>query len=72
MFEASLLICSLAVPTECFRLEDTRGPYITQELCKALVDEMVHDVWDVIPNESSIKYRCIIPEAGEEANGTQT
>ena len=45
---------------------------ITQELCKARVDEMVHDVWDVIPNESSIKYRCIIPKADEEIDGTQT
>ena len=72
MFEASILICSLMLPAECFKLEDTRGPYITQELCKARVDEMVHDVWNIIPADSSIKYRCVIPEAGEGENGTQT
>ena len=65
MFEASILICSMLVAGECFSLEDTRGPYATQQLCKTRVDEMVQDLWESIPNNSSIKYQCTLPKFDE-------
>jgi len=65
MFEASILICSLITTAECMTLEDTRGPYETQQLCKNRVNEMVQDVWEIIPDNSSIKYRCVLPKLNE-------
>ena len=60
MFYAMLLVCSLqqgAVPP-CVRLEDDRGPYETQELCKARVDEMAGTLTELFAPPYTVKFKC--------------
>ena len=58
MFEAFILICSVSITDGCMELEDVRGPYETQYVCKERVDEMVYSMLPIIPNDSEIKWKC--------------
>jgi len=58
MFEAFIMICSVALTDGCMELEDSRGPYETRSVCKERVDEMVNSMLSVIPPDSEIKWKC--------------
>lgn len=40
-------------------LRDVRGPYESRSVCKERVDEMVHSMIPVIPQDSDIKWKCV-------------
>lgn len=48
MFEAFLIVCAVSGSPQpndiCFRLDDSWGPYITEEKCQIRVDQMSKDV----------------------------
>ena len=58
MFEAWLLVCSLANPADCVELKDNRGPYPTQQECRARVDEMVIAILPTFVIPIDVKWRC--------------
>ena len=58
MFEASLLVCLAISPETCRELNDTEGPYKTQNECKARVDEMAEFAIAANLFELDIKWKC--------------
>ena len=59
MFEAVLLVCALHAPENCFRFDDTRGPYETYQECKVRAYEMAHGVVELFPVPASYSFKCI-------------
>ena len=59
MFTAFIMICSAAFTDNCMELRDVRGPYESRSVCKERVDEMVHSMIPVIPQDSDIKWKCV-------------
>ena len=70
MFEASILICAMALSDGCMKFNDTRGPYLTYNECKIRTDEMGGEIEPFMPPEPDIRYRC--RNTTEEPDGTQT
>ena len=58
MFEASLLVCLAVSPETCKQLNDTKGPYPTENECKARVDEMAEFATEANLFELDIKWKC--------------
>ena len=58
MFEASLLVCLAISPETCKQLNDTKGPYNTENECKARVDEMAAFATEANLFELDIKWKC--------------
>lgn len=47
------------VKTDCVEFVDNRGPYVTQERCFDRVQEMVHDIGTLFPENSyHVMWRC--------------
>tara|TARA_R110002050_G_scaffold53920_2_gene122412 strand:+ start:529 stop:750 length:222 start_codon:yes stop_codon:yes gene_type:complete len=40
MFEAMVIACLMGNPEQCKAFYDTRGPYISMEICKSRLEEM--------------------------------
>ena len=58
MFEASLLVCLAVSPETCRQLDDTQGPYPTENECKARADEMAAFATAANLFELDIKWKC--------------
>ena len=58
MFEAMLLVCALATPDECVRVDDTRGPYETYAQCEARAYEMANGVVRMFPVPATYSFKC--------------
>lgn len=60
MFKALVLACSLSVPTDCWEFHDTRGPYLTYELCQKRAYKMGNDIMEMPNMDLKPKmFRCI-------------
>jgi hypothetical protein len=61
MFEAFVLICMIGLPelpTNCEEVQDVRGPYVTEKLCKARIAEILEDLPKYRPYSYPKGYRC--------------
>jgi len=61
MFEAFVLVCytGLAqIPANCQQLQDTRGPYATELLCKQRIVEITVELPLYMPKYQPKAYRC--------------
>ena len=61
MFEAFMLVCyaGLAqIPANCQELQDTRGPYPTEMLCKQRIVELTVELPEYMPFYRPKAYRC--------------
>lgn len=57
MFEAFLLVCLASNPSDCFELEDTRGPYNTKNQCIERSVEMRKAI-KLMPDHVTQGYKC--------------
>ncbi len=58
MFEAFVLVCYLGQESDCRQLQDTRGPYATEMLCKQRIVEITVDLPKYLPSYQPKAYRC--------------
>ena len=58
MFKAFVTICAISIPNTCQTLEDVRGPYETEQLCKQRALEISRQVHKYYPLWKPVKYRC--------------
>ena len=59
MFLAILMVCSLARENDCIKFTDTRGPYLSENVCIARVQEMIKIITPMLPDEpKNYRYRC--------------
>jgi len=58
MFKAFVTICIISMPQNCQILEDTRGPYETNEECKQRALEISRQVYKYYPAWKPVKYSC--------------
>jgi len=61
MFEAFMLVCyaGLAqIPANCQELQDTRGPYPTEMLCRQRIVEITVELPEYMPFYIPKAYRC--------------
>jgi len=61
MFEAFVLVCHIGlaqIPDNCRELKDTRGPYLTEMLCKQRIVEMTVQLPEYMPEYQPKAYRC--------------
>ena len=59
MFQAILLICSLAQANDCIKFTDLRGPHRTREECIARIQEMIADLNPTLPDIArDHRYKC--------------
>jgi len=70
MFESWLLVCLSVSPDTCAELQDTKGPYPTEQQCIERIVEMREFVSASHLFELNIKHRCKI--VSEENNDEST
>jgi hypothetical protein len=58
VFEAFVLVCYLGQESDCRQLQDTRGPYATEMLCKQRIVEITVDLPKYLPSYQPKAYRC--------------
>jgi hypothetical protein len=61
MFEAFVLICTLGLPEvygNCEEVNDTRGPYATEQQCKVRIVEILQELPKYRPYSYPKGYRC--------------
>ena len=59
MFEAFVLVCMLRDPTVCQTLQDTEGPYKTEQQCQVRAYEIAMELPEWMPEYIATKYKCI-------------
>ena len=59
MFEAFVLVCMLRDPTVCHTLQDTEGPYKTEQQCEVRAYEIAMELSEYMPEYIATKYKCI-------------
>ena len=59
MFEAFVLVCMLRDPTVCQTLQDTEGPYKTEQQCEVRAYEIAMKLPEWMPEYIATKYKCI-------------
>lgn len=62
MFEATIFAC--IINTGCFIIEDTRGPYKTEDICEQRIAIITNEVNELYYNMEFIDYRCTKTKAG--------
>lgn len=50
------------IPTACMELQDTRGPYLTKEICENRIEEMRKDVIEL--DYIGLASKCATPTLG--------
>ena len=65
MLKAMVMVCSIILPDSCFELEDIRGPYATKSQCQVRIDEIIHDVKPILPDQNVKFYWKCTRVAGE-------
>ncbi len=59
MFLAIVMVCSLVREGDCMKFTDTRGPYLSENVCIARVNEMIEDISPTLPGEpNKFMYKC--------------
>jgi len=59
MFLAIVMVCSLVRENDCMMFTDTRGPYLSENVCIARVQEMIKGVTPLLPDEpTEYRYKC--------------
>jgi len=62
MFEATIFAC--IINTGCFIIEDTRGPYKTEDICEQRIAIITNEVNELFYNMEFIDYRCTKTKTG--------
>ena len=68
MFKAIVLACSIVNPTDCLEFHDIRGPYETQQQCKARAMEMAQQIGERLELMPKA-WRCQVLKPGMLTNG---
>ena len=59
LFLAIVMVCSLVRENDCIKFTDTRGPYLSENVCIARVQEMIKGVTPMLPEEpKDYRYKC--------------
>lgn len=58
MFQAIVIACSLAVPDQCMRFENSRFPLETRQACEARAMQMANDIDRLIKDMRAVSWRC--------------
>ena len=58
MFQALVLACMVFQPTECWQLEDQRGPYSSYERCEDRAMEMARSVHVHMKGYKPVSWKC--------------
>jgi len=73
MLEAWLLVCLSVSPDTCVEIRDTRGPYLTEQQCKARIFEMEEFVVSQQLFPVDVKWRCkSVSENNDESTSPDT
>ena len=73
LLEAWLLVCLSVSPDMCVEIRDTRGPYPTEEQCKARIVEMEEFVVSQQLFPVDVKWRCLsVSENNDESTTPDT
>jgi len=73
MLEAWLLVCLSVSPDMCVEIRDTRGPYPTEQQCKARISEMEEFVVSQQLFPVDVKWRCkSVSENNDESTSPDT
>ena len=56
MFEATIFAC--IINTGCFIIEDTRGPYKTEDICEQRIAIITNEVNKLFTDMEFINYEC--------------
>jgi hypothetical protein len=59
MFKTLVLVCLLKDPTMCHTLQDTEGPYKTEQQCQVRAYEIATELPEYMPEYIATKYKCI-------------
>ena len=58
MFKTIVVACSIAMPDSCWHFIDTRGPYHSQEQCRARAYEMSNAIRQIHHDIEPKAFRC--------------
>ena len=59
LFLAIVMVRSLVRENDCIKFTDTRGPYLSENVCIARVQEMIKGVTPMLPDEpKDYRYKC--------------
>jgi len=73
MLEAWLLVCLSVSPDMCVEIRDTRGPYPTEQQCKARIVEMEKFVVSQQLFPVDVSWRCkFVSENDDESTSPDT
>ena len=73
LLEAWLLVCLSVSPDTCIEIRDTRGPYPTEQQCKARIAEMETFVRQYNLFQLNISWRCLsVSEKKDEPTSPDT